>query len=77
MTITIETKFNKGDRVWFIRDNRVRKAEVKDSYLAHRWDAEGNVSYDISYLAEGVGRLDESELHPTEQSLKDHLFGKS
>ena len=71
----IETKFNVGDKVWFMDRNRCFSSQVKGERV-YSVDGEymrNSKRTEIDYELEGYGTHEECNLYRTKQELLDSL----
>ena len=71
--MTLETKYNPGEEVWVIRNNKPVKLIIKSIKIIANGD-----TYKISYnLTDGYmcGDFNEDVICATKEDLKDKLFG--
>lgn len=72
MTITIETKFSKGDEVWYIFENQICTSSVREILIRDTQLRPGR-PFNLVYHTDLTGSLPESELFATQQELIDYL----
>lgn len=72
--MTIETKFNIGDKVWFMNENKVCCDEISAIHL-HLYEDKQlfNYSFGLNDCIQKYIQVDEQELFRTKQELLDNL----
>ena len=74
----IETKFNPGQEVWVIKDNKPINLFIDSINIIAGLDFNKQITYTKIYnLANGHfgGKFEENEIYVTKEDLKNSLFG--
>ena len=67
--MTIETKYNVGQKVWILHRNTIREETVIEIKIEVNKRGKAEIIYDIRYMED----VSESELFPSKQALLDSL----
>lgn len=72
--MTIKTKYNIGQEVWFIEDNKVCNKKITAIHL-HIYESGSDISYSCSPSEFGklLNSVNESKLFPTKEELLKSL----
>ena len=72
--MTIETKFNIGDEVWYMENNKVCCDTISAIHLhVYEYDRIFNYSFGLTDCTKPYIQVDESKLFRTKQELLDSL----
>ena len=83
MRITIETKYNIGDKVWYLRSGRIAPSNIRRIYVKYSTShTRASVSYVLDtgtmdrikehYLYSSQGALEDALLNPDNVALEKH-----
>lgn len=70
--MTIETKFNLGDKVFVLHNDRIHQVEVI-SLCAFTEIHDVKINYDVMFHAGGTAKFSEKRLFATKQELIESL----
>jgi len=69
--MTIETKYNYGDTVWLMRDNKIIEGKIFKIYTT---STDGGLGYFVEYDINGTPQtFDEDALFPSKEELLKSL----
>ena len=73
----IKLKFDVGEEIWWIRNNKPEKASIVEIKVTRRAHMKtDSIQYGIGIPHSGVHMIiNPASLHRTKQSLQDSLFG--
>lgn len=71
--LTITFRFNLGDIVWYMTDNRIKKETIAKLFSCI-WD-KGNGKYSVVWLLENNNQINDKELFASQLELINYLTG--
>ena len=75
----IKTKFNPGDKVWVMKENKPQCLIINAIFITISLDFNKGIKYGIKYncsLGNLGDKYEEKELFATKEDLKNYLFNE-
>lgn len=73
----IKTKFEPGQEVWVMQDNKPIKLTIKCINISANLNISNQIIYEITYILTNTAfgdKFREDEIHATKEDLKNSLF---